>query len=178
MSTWFGGRARKSSLSRATRGSSGKGKPRLVSLLGIASSCALPTSSAGYWLPLFTCRFVSTSASDATISIGGEFFVSIQQSADPSGGAAFCQRTTSQAAQYSSSPALCQGTKCQGTTSVVPKTHAKRSVGFSPCALVHLETPPIPHRARLQSCRKGPGRESYLRHRGSLSGTYLHYAAS
>ena len=74
MSTWFGGRARKSSLSRATRGSSGKGKPRLVSLLGIASSCALPTSSAGYWLPLLPCSFVSTSASDATISIGGEFF--------------------------------------------------------------------------------------------------------
>ena len=52
MSARFGGRVRKPSLSRLIRGSSGKGKPRLVSFsAGITSSRALPTSSAGYWSP-------------------------------------------------------------------------------------------------------------------------------
>ena len=56
MSTWFGGRVRKLSLSRATRGSSGKGKPRLASFsAGITSSRVLPTSSAGYWSPSLSC---------------------------------------------------------------------------------------------------------------------------
>ena len=56
MSTWFGGRVRKPSLSRATRGSSGKGKPRLASFsAGITSSRVLPTSSAGYWSPSLSC---------------------------------------------------------------------------------------------------------------------------
>ena len=44
------------SLSRATRGSSGKGKPQLASFsAGITSSRALPTSSAGYWSPTLSC---------------------------------------------------------------------------------------------------------------------------
>lgn len=60
-----------SSLSRATRGSSGKGKPPLASFIGIASSRVLPTSSAGYWSPLLSCE--NASASEETISSGGDF---------------------------------------------------------------------------------------------------------
>ena len=78
LSTWFGGRVRKPSLSRATRGSSGKGKPRLASFsAGITSSRALPTSSAGYWSPSLSCVSSTTSASEAKFSFGGDFLPEI-----------------------------------------------------------------------------------------------------
>ncbi len=45
--------------------------------IGITSSRALPTSSAGYWSPLFTCS--NTGASEVTYSFGGVFLPKICQ---------------------------------------------------------------------------------------------------
>ncbi len=59
MSTWFGGRARKSSLSRATRGSSGKGKPPLASFVQgspVAARYRPPASATGPRFSLVKCK--------------------------------------------------------------------------------------------------------------------------
>ena len=71
MSTWFGRPVRMSSLSRATRGSSGKGKPLLASFVQgspVAACYRPPASATGPRLSWFV-----TSASEATSSFGGDF---------------------------------------------------------------------------------------------------------
>ena len=69
---WFGERVRKLSLSRQTRGSSGKGKPRLASFVQgspVAARYRPPASATGTHL-----SWLSTSASEATFSFGGDLF--------------------------------------------------------------------------------------------------------
>jgi hypothetical protein len=76
------GVSKKLPLSRATRGSGGKGKPRLASFnTGTASSRVLPTSSAGYWSPslsILCTQFYKRLRGE--VFLRGRFFLPIAQS--------------------------------------------------------------------------------------------------